>query len=886
MTERGAAGGDFSGDFGGGFHNVFNGSADIVVQFRDNYGGIHFHVPPAETVEETATRALAEAVFRQWREEAKVWDIGGDRPTLAVRWKPRIQWARRAKFAETTDAAHGDQVADMVEGFLDLPQRRLVILGGAGSGKTALAILLTLELLKRRLVPSGGSGPGRSVRQLPVPVPMSMASWDPERETFDAWFVRRLAADYPGLPRIAGQHPAAELWKRAGSVVLPVVDGLDEMPPARRASALHALNRALYDGRPLILTSRTEAFEGPARDVMLRSTAVLEAQPVGADDAVIYLASSTAPRLRPRWQPLFDRMRSTPTGPAALALSTPLMLWLARTVYADPATEPSELADPAVFPTRQAIEDHLLDRFVPAAFDGEVPSDDRWEPPRRWPVHRAQKYAEGLADHLARTGTPDLAWWRLHEATALARVAALPLLGLAGYVALQLSILAGRVVWQIAGEPSVAGALLAPAAYGAGVLIGFGAQLAVRTWFTDLRFGEPRRRINLLRPGAALRSAVRSTGWKGMLAASFMGGPALATSLWAVTSDGPVAARICGGLCPVLCLVLAVMYAAPSDPGEEATTPRILMRSEHAAVLLGVAVIGPVAGLGVGVTHLSFSGTYALSAGIAAWFGASMMLVLISPWSRWLLGRTILALTGRAPWSLLRYLSDAHRQGVLRQIGGVYQFRNIRLQERLADTTSYGARRRRRAVGGDMMPPDAITHTSDAGIAFRLRVRRTNLVPLKRSVTSAIIMTLVCSMYGGVWWLIGPGLLLAGCLLTAITWVLPPYVVDLRLNRDTLQCRSRRYSARFEWRHVEEIALHGFTHRGVTTGRRLLKVRLRPDALTTAQRQARDTGWRLVCDLGLMSSLPPQIDAALKEYSAFGLQPESFALWEEQFDSD
>jgi hypothetical protein len=35
-----------------------------------------------------------------------------------------------------------------------------------------------------------------------------------------------------------------------------------------------------------------------------------------------------------------------------------------------------------------------------------------------------------------------------------------------------------------------------------------------------------------------------------------------------------------------------------------------------------------------------------------------------------------------------------------------------------------------------------------------------------------------------------------------------------------------------------------------------------------------------------MASLPPRIDAALKEYSACGLQPESFALREEQFDSD
>ncbi|MEU2655016.1 hypothetical protein ABZ615_06805 [Streptomyces sp. NPDC007325] len=886
MTERGPAGGAF-GD--GGFRNVFNGNADIVVQFRDNYGDIHFHAPPAETPEARATRALAEAVFRQWREEAKVWDIGGDRPSLAVRWKPRLQWARRAAPNDAADAPRGDQVPDMVAGFLGLPQRRLVILGGAGSGKTALAVLLTLELLKRRLTPPGGGEPVRAVGQLPVPVPMSMASWDPERETFDAWFIRRLAADYPGLPRLSGRHPAAELWKRAGSVVLPVLDGLDEMPAARRSSALHGLNRALYDGRPLILTSRTEAFEGPARDVMLRSTACLEAQPVEAGDAVTYLATSTAPHLRPRWQPLFQRIRATPTGPAASALSTPLMLWLARTVYADPATEPAELADPAAYPTRQAIEDHLLDRFVPAAFDGRVPSDDRWEPPRRWKAERARKYAETLAEHLARAGTPDLAWWRLHEATPWARVAAVPLLVVAGFLALQVSILAGGTIWGMAGRPSAVGGLLASASFGFGVLIGLGAQLAGRTWYTELKFGEPRRRVHLLRPGAALRSAVRATDRKGLSGALFFAIPAFVVGVWSVTrpTDGPLVWRICGGLCPVLCVLLAVMYAAPTDRGEDATTPRILLRSEHAAVLLGITVIGPVAGFGVGIVELSRSGASALSAGVAAWLGASMMLVCVSPWSRWLLGRTTLALTRRAPWGLPRYLADAHRQGVLRQTGGVYQFRSVRLQERLAETTPLGARRRARRSGRDALPPEAITHTSDAGIAFRLRVRRTNVAPLKRGVTSGVLLTLVCSMWGGMWLLLGPGLMLLGFLLTLLTRILPPYVVDLRLNRDTLECRWRdKYASRFEWRHVDEVAVHEFRPRGVSTGRHLLQVRLRPEALTPGERQAHDPGWRIVCDLGSMTSLPPQVDAALKEYSAYGLQPESFALWERQFDSD
>jgi hypothetical protein len=39
----------------------------------------------------------------------------------------------------------------------------------------------------------------------------------------------------------------------------------------------------------------------------------------------------------------------------------------------------------------------------------------------------------------------------------------------------------------------------------------------------------------------------------------------------------------------------------------------------------------------------------------------------------------------RAPARLLRFLEDAHRRGVLRQVGAVYQFRHARLQDHLAE---------------------------------------------------------------------------------------------------------------------------------------------------------------------------------------------------------
>jgi hypothetical protein len=48
-----------------------------------------------------------------------------------------------------------------------------------------------------------------------------------------------------------------------------------------------------------------------------------------------------------------------------------------------------------------------------------------------------------------------------------------------------------------------------------------------------------------------------------------------------------------------------------------------------------------------------------------------------------LIARTWLALTGRLPWPVMTFLRDAHRRGLLRQSGGVYQFRHARLQDQL-----------------------------------------------------------------------------------------------------------------------------------------------------------------------------------------------------------
>jgi hypothetical protein len=57
--------------------------------------------------------------------------------------------------------------------------------------------------------------------------------------------------------------------------------------------------------------------------------------------------------------------------------------------------------------------------------------------------------------------------------------------------------------------------------------------------------------------------------------------------------------------------------------------------------------------------------------------------VTLSAWGRLQVVRAALAVSGRLPWHLMRFLEDAHARGVLRQAGAAYQFRHVRLQEHL-----------------------------------------------------------------------------------------------------------------------------------------------------------------------------------------------------------
>jgi hypothetical protein len=112
--------------------------------------------------------------------------------------------------------------------------------------------------------------------------------------------------------------------------------------------------------------------------------------------------------------------------------------------------------------------------------------------------------------------------------------------------------------------------------------------------------------------------------------------------------------------------------------------------------LFGLAarfVVGPVVGFVVGFLDVSKKVPPAreLRWSWTGRFAGGFMLGLVGgllgglperAWGWFGVARCWLALRGRLPWRLMASLDDAHRRGVLRQAGAVYQFRHARLQDR------------------------------------------------------------------------------------------------------------------------------------------------------------------------------------------------------------
>ncbi|ACU69443.1 hypothetical protein Caci_0493 [Catenulispora acidiphila DSM 44928] len=347
------------------FKRVDHKRADFNPSWREN-------LPKPEPDLEQAALQLARSVASGWEVSAAA---TLSRPPLATRWSGS---QRRGSFD------------DLVNIFLTSSRGRLLVLGSAGSGKTTTAVRLLLDLLARRT-------------DEPIPILLAVATWRPDVEHINTWIIRRLQEDYT----VGG---IAERLVTTG-MILPILDGLDELPVTQRALALDALS-TLRINQPFVATCRTGDYRQVAAELgqMLANTVVVELEPITSNDIRAYLAVDLPDSDR-RWQPVFAHLREFPGGLLAQSMSNPFMLDLMRDAYRRPNTDPAELLNNRLFPTTQAIEHRLFGTFIGRAY-APRPST---RPESTYDASSADRWLSFLARSLHEQHTRDLSWWHLHR---------------------------------------------------------------------------------------------------------------------------------------------------------------------------------------------------------------------------------------------------------------------------------------------------------------------------------------------------------------------------------------------------------------------------------------------------------------------------------------
>jgi hypothetical protein len=261
----------------------------------------------------TALKRLTDELKKEWEDEIVIRQLHNP-DALTVYWRlselpvmdhamnifrPDQLASGEVYFSGQTDEK-GIEV--MAARFRNIAKRRLVILGDAGTGKTTLAMLLMRELLKHPECESLDPAEPKF-----VPVLLTLSGWH-SANNLREWVGQRLGETYPIL-RPFGPDVLGEIVDRGK--ILPVLDGLDELPPQLRPQLLEQV-RAHND--PLILTCRTAQYlatvTGPEGRV-LTGAAVIEPMPLQAADIAHYL-QRMSPKRPDEWPDLLATLSLNP----------------------------------------------------------------------------------------------------------------------------------------------------------------------------------------------------------------------------------------------------------------------------------------------------------------------------------------------------------------------------------------------------------------------------------------------------------------------------------------------------------------------------------------------------------------------------------------------
>lgn len=619
-----------------------------------------------------AADALAVAVAEQWRAEALVRMLDDPDP-IPVWWHTtKRPITDHLENIGSALSARADDAESFVRGFRGLRRSRLVILGDAGTGKTTLAVQLVRELIIIRTPDE------------PVPVLLSAASWDATRyPDLMSWIATRLRQHYPALGA-AEFGPNAPERLVAERRILPVLDGLDEMRTPARLAALRAINRSLAGDDQLVITCRTDEYVATvarAGDV-LHSAMVIEPEPLASDAAVDYLRRCLPPISGHTWDALQAATRH---------LTTALDLWMVRIVYFRPGVDSMPLTR---FRDGNALRNHLLDRLIPTMIETRPRTRNRREPFRplhTWDPNDVRLWLSTIARGLVDAGTPDFAWWRLARQTGTLTKfrgiawgvtaglgAAISGMFLFGLWVTAMSDLGTGTRWV----SSVGLLYTVPFGIVCGAVIGY----TIPSWIHQLPgFADFHARRQSVAPS---KETLRR--WPVIVALADL-------SIGLLTGSSvrfSVYGALLVGIATWLVIHLIALIESPART-HAAVTPHstfladrrlTLVRFAAGAVLLGLALTG--------------GGPALLPAMIPLGGLLGMAVGRHHAWLAYRLAVRNLAARAVLPRNLMAFLNDAHRLGLVRAVGPLYQFRHLALRDHLASgapgkpTTPAATRRR------------------------------------------------------------------------------------------------------------------------------------------------------------------------------------------------
>lgn len=189
--------------------------------------------------------------------------------------------------------------------------RKLLILGEPGAGKSMLLYQLGSYLVEQ----------AKQDEILPMPVLLPLSSWAVKRPALQDWIYEQLRSPLYNVPRQVCQQ-----WMQ-DELILPLLDGLDEVEEVARAACIAAINT--YNSEhltPLVVCSRKSEYDIAAEHQRLTLQNAVVVQPLTRAQINTYLIQAG--------KPLVALRSALRKNPALQELATiPLMLNILMLTY-------------------------------------------------------------------------------------------------------------------------------------------------------------------------------------------------------------------------------------------------------------------------------------------------------------------------------------------------------------------------------------------------------------------------------------------------------------------------------------------------------------------------------------------------------------------------